>query len=276
MKNKKIKNSFIIQGVSVVLVFILAVAFIIAAVFMFSTKGDFVNAFEREISSSFYLSAVVIILISSALFTPFSFGISNYFLKSSYGNGNFKDIFYLFKSRKMLVKAVIMNTVKLAVASYWRTMLLAFAVVIETVVFVVTIVLRGENIFDYEQNFFENVMSIMQNNTIFAIFTVLLWIIVLVCFVLIKIKFIFCKYALIRFNSLGIIEAVRVGSFCARGKLLKTARFYIKYLSIYISLILTLGISGLFMKNKKPDSFSLYAVKEVEQGIDRYFERRNC
>ena len=229
-------NTAIIQGISVSIVFVIIVALIIVAMFMFNTKGEFVKALngEIELSLSFYIGAITVIFVSSILFTPFSFGISNFFINSKSGTAHFSQIFYLFKMPRLLFKAIFMNSLKKLIINLYRIIVFIIAVLAECGVFVISIAISGENIFDYEHNFLESVSQFITHDTFFIALTIIEWCIVLAVFIVLKMRFILCKYALIRFPALTIIETIRVGEFSIRGRIFKTMLFYIKYVSIYI------------------------------------------
>ncbi len=265
-------NVVILRGISVSIVFGLAVLLIIAALFMFNTRGEFVGALNGEIrpSLSFYLYAVAVVFVSSILFTPFSFGISYYFINAQAGRGRFLQVFYMFSKPRLMLRAVLMNALKKLILSFWRLLTLIAAVIAECGVFVISVELAGENIFDYEQDFLSHVALFITHDRFFITLTVIEWCVVLVIFIMLNFRFIMCKYALLRYPSLGAVETIRVGVFSIRGKLLKTALFYLKYLSIYIFTFITMGRAKV-----RRDSFSGYAVSVVEKGIEGYYSKRS-
>lgn len=271
-------STVIIQGISVSILFVIIVALVIAALFMFNTKGEFVKALNGEIrlSASFYISAVLVIFVSSILFTPFSFGISNYFINLKTKTAHFSQIFYLFKDPRLMFRAIIMNTLKKLIINFYRIATLILAVLAECGIFVVSIAVSGENIFDYEHNFLESAAEFITHDTFFIAVTVLEWCIVLIVFIVINMRYIMCKYALIRYPSLGVVECIRIAEFSIRGKIMKTVLFYIRYISKYIFTFLTMGLSNTVIRNSNRDSFSTYAVDVVENGIVAYYMKRSC
>lgn len=274
MKNKNDDiNTTIVRGISVSLLFVIAVAVIIGAIYMYSTRGEFVNASKDGLSPdiSFYIWTLAVIFVSSILYTPISFGISNYFINAKAGKGNFRQVFYLFKSPLLLLKAVVMSALRQIIINIGRFMILLVALVAECGLFVISAFLSGENIFIYEKDFLQNVMDFITSNDFFIILTVIEWCVVLVFFFWLKMRYIMCKYALIRFPELTVIEAIRIGRYSISGRLGKTFFFYIKYLSLYIVTFLTFGLSGAVIKNRTRDSFSTYAVRTVERGREAYY-----
>lgn len=273
MNRKNDINIVIVHGISVFIIFALIVAVVIAAVFMFSTKGEFVSVLRGEIklNLSFYIWTLVVIFVSSVLYTPFSFGISNYFINSKAGTGEFSQIFYLFKNPHLMLKAVSMSVITKIIINLYRIFILVVAVVAECGLFVISIIISGENIFDYEKDFLEYVMQFITGNEFFIILTVIEWCIVIVMLMTVKMRFILCKYALIRFPELHVIESVKIGCHSISGKIGKTFLFYIKYLSLYIVTFITFGLSGGIIKNRERESFSTYAVRIVERGRESYY-----
>lgn len=269
-------NSVIIKGISVSIVFFAVVVIIITAMFLFSIKGEFLGLLSGrvDLSLSFYISTAAVIIFSSIMFTPFSFGISYYFINSKSGTGSFFQIFYLFKEPRLFLKAIAMNTLKKIIINIYKVFTLVLAVIAECGIFVISIVISGENIFDYENNFFESVMSFMSNNEFFIILTIIEWALVICTFFYFKIKFIICKYVIIANPAVGPVEAIRIGKYAISGLVFKTVLFYLKYLSIYVFTFITLGLSDDVNKNKTRDSFSTYALRVASNGISAYYERR--
>lgn len=170
------------------IIFVIIVALIIVAMFMFNTKSEFVKALNGEIELiSFILHRSnyrYFCLIN--LFTPFSFGISNFFINSKSGTAHFSQIFYLFKMPRLLFKAIFMNSLKKLIINLYRIIVFIIAVLAECGVFVISIAISGENIFDYEHNFLESVSQFITHDTFFIALTIIEWCIVLAVFIVLK------------------------------------------------------------------------------------------
>ena len=91
--------------------------------------------------------------------------------------------------------------------------------------------------------------------------------------VLIRINFILCKYSLIFFEDLGVIESIKIGLISIKKNVFKTFWFYIKYISGYILTIITLGYYKNFYNPKKQKRFSVFAYELVLKGREKYFKK---
>ena len=270
-------STAIIRGIAFAIAFGLLVLLVIAALFMFNTRGEFVKALRGEvkISLSFYLSTLIVIVVSSILFTPFSFGISYYFINSKAGTGKFSQVFYLFRRPSLMLRAIAVNTLKKILLNLWRVVILAFAVLAECGVFAISIALSGENIFEYESDFLAGAAQYVTHDTFFIALTIAEWCIVLLLLIYCNMRYMMCKYALIRFPQLRVIEAIRVGVFSIRGRVFKTYMFYLGYIAYCIFTFITMGLNAAASKAGSHDTFSTYAVRIVENGIEAYYLKRS-
>lgn len=237
-------NTAIINGISIALVFLGAVLIVFFALAAFFYEGEFVSALSTRVKPSprFIITTIAVLFFSSLLYTPFSYGISTYFLKSKTQKTSILQIFYLFKNIKLLFKAVAVDTLRRLAATIIRLMLLCMAVVVEIIVL----------------GLFENV-----TRTVFMAVTIFMWSIVITLFFVVKLKFILCKYVLIANPDSSVLHCISRGRRAIRGKMIETLRFYLKYLAIYIFSFFTLGLAGAKRVNRFRDSFCTYAVRLV-------------
>lgn len=244
-------NHAIISAISIFILFFAAVVIIIAAVFAFNIRGDFVSALKGEIrpSLSFYVLALVVIFASSIVYTPFSYGVSNYFLNPD------QSIFYFFKTPKVLAKAILLDSIKRVIIALERFVVLAVAVVGELVLIRVTL---GPKTPDQ----FLKTAQTLSKNKLFIVLNIVAWSAVIAIFIVIKIRYILCKYALIYRPELSVLKALGMGVCAIRKNVFKTIRFYVKFASIYIFMFLTLGFC--FKKSARRSSFSSYAMALVK------------
>ena len=265
-------SAVIIKGISVFIVFAAATALVIAALFAFMTRGEFVSTWEQRasLSASLVLTTLGVLFVFSMLFTPFSYGISYYFIGASDGNADIYRMFYLFKQPRLLIKAVTANFVRLLIVNVLRVLTLALAMVCECGLFVISIALSGENVFDYEDNFLESVAGFVTHDPFFITLTVIEWCAVIAVFVYIYMRYLLCKYALMLEPKLTVWETIRIGEFSIRGRIIKTVAFYVKYLSVYVFTYLTLGLSGY----GPTDSFSSYAIRVTRDGMEEYYRKK--
>ncbi len=237
-------NNAIINAISVALVFLGAVLIASLAVAAFFYEGEFVSALKGRIkpTPTFIISTVLVLFFSSVLYTPFSYGISMYFLKSKTEKTSYLQIFYLFKNMRLLLKAVLIDTIRRLITTLIRLIVLGVAVVVEILVLCL----------------FQDVTRV-----IFVTVTVFMWSVVITFFFVIKLKFILCKYVFIAKPQSRVLYCISKGRRAIQGKIIETLRFYLKYLAIYIFSFFTLGFSGAKRVNHNRDSFCTYAVRLV-------------
>lgn len=221
-------------------------AIITLAVVAFAREGEFVSALTLRISPTpqFIVTTVAVLFFSSVLYTPFSYGISMYFLKSKTGKASVLTCFYLFKNPRLAIKAVMVDTLRRVLTTFMRVAVLVIAVVLE-------LLLLG---------LFDSV-----TRPVFVGVTVVMWCVVITMFFIIKLKFILCKYVLIAKPDTKAIDCIKIGSRAINKKILVTLRFYLKFLAIYIFMFFTLGLTRARRINKSRDSFCTYAVELVSK-----------
>lgn len=236
-------------------------------------NSEFVSAFEGGIKNSFYISTLIILIGSSIVYTPISIGVSSYFIMSSFGlKPRFTQIFYLFKEPVRLFKGIAMNTIKSILLLLQRLFILFVALTVELVIFFITVVMSGENIFIYEKNFLSAAADLMLGSKFFIIMTIIEWAIVILLLLIFKVRFIFCKYAFIRFEDIGVIEAIRIGLISVKGYQVKTLLYYLRYISENILIFCTFGLVHI---ENRTERFSVYAIRMVENGQHRYYKYRS-
>ena len=95
--NMKQSGRLIFRVIVILMVLSLMVAIFLIASYLVSLENDPYTSFFKRIQPIFYLRAALILLISSLLYIPISYGISYYFLQSRCRNVGFSDMFYIFK-----------------------------------------------------------------------------------------------------------------------------------------------------------------------------------
>ncbi len=276
MKNKNTNNltSVIIKSFSVWLIFGFAVLVSIGAVFLYNIKGEFVKAFTGSVylSYKFYLWTFVVIFLSSLIYTPVSFGISDYIIKSKNKKISVWYIFNLFTKPRLLFKAVLINTLKRIIVFLWRIVILTFALLVECVIFIISVLLSGQNIFDYERDFLQSAAKLVMSNDFFVMLTVVEWIAVICVFTYIKMKYIMCKYVFLTYSSVGVLEALRMAKYIISDNMNTTLSVYAKSVSAYVIAVCSLGL----VKINSEVGFSNYATKLVKLKSEKYFKKRSC
>ncbi len=239
-------NTAIIKIITTALCIAIVAAIVVLAVFAFVYEGEFVSALSLRIKPTprFIVTTVLVLFFSSVLYTPFSYGISMYFLKSKTTKSTILTCFYLFKNKRLLVKAILVDTLRRVITTFLRACVLVIAVVLE-------LLLLG---------LFKDV-----TRSVFVSVTVVMWCFVIVTFFIIKLKFILCKYALIANPQAKVVDCIKIGTRAINKKIVVTLRFYLKYLAIYIFMFFTIGFSRARRINRSRDSFCTYAVGLVSK-----------
>ena len=270
MKNTEFQNInvAVIKTVFAVVCILAVLLLIILALYFYNTKGEFLSAIS--LGYDFYLPVTIITFLFVAfLYTPVSFGISDYFISPENKRSFVKCIFYIYLKPHLFFKLVRVSVLKYIIVLFLRFIVLLIALLIECAVFILCVVLSGENIFVYEHTFLQSTAEFFINNKFLVIFTVIEWALVLFCLFYIKIRYIFCKYVLLCNSYVGAVETIRIGNFVISGNVSRTIIIYIKYISIYIISFVTMGKFTV----KNSGSFSDYAVSTVKEGMKRYFEQ---
>lgn len=232
-------NAVIIKGISVALVFAAAVIMLICAIFAFLYEGDILST----LNARFFYSALSVLFVSSVIYTPFSYGISYYFLRSRSGNSDFFHVFYLFRAPRLLFKAVACDIIRRTVITLLRIALLILAALLELMI----------------------IRLVPHDSGMLIILHVFSWGTVLFLMFVIKIRFILCKYVLIQYPCTGVTDAIRLGLAASRGHTPAIIRFYIKYLAVYIFTFLTLGMSRARRLSRTRESFCTFAVSLIKR-----------
>jgi len=103
--------------------------------------------------------------------------------------------------------------------------------------------------------------------------SVILWILILLVFTVTHLRFMLCKYALLCYNDLTVVEAIGVGRAAVRGRLLLLVNRLLKKCAYYIILIGSFWLMR-NIKRQKSESFALMAMRWVEQGRNLYFTEK--
>ncbi len=271
MKRKRVYNAEhrgILYAIMLLLAFLLVVLLILGGLFLFHVNKDFYSAFRDRLNGGFYLSAVLVLLFSSLLYTPFSYGISYYFIR---GNGRFRDLFFLFRRPLLLTKATAVSALK-KLLSYWeRLLLLLVAAVVEVVLFFSFLVVTGEDVFSVRQNPFLAAAEFMLRSPWLIALSVLLWSGVLLGMLVIYLRYILCKYVLLLYPDAGVLQALRIGRSAIKGHLARTLLFYLRYGAYCVLAVLSFGLSARIPHK----SFSVYACGLAEEGWRNYCRRRS-
>ncbi len=256
------------------LLFSAVILLVIGGILLYQINGDFYAAFQGGFHRGFYISTVSVLIGSSLIYAPFSFGISRYFIESSQGSARFSDLFFLFRVPSLLIKAMLLTIIK-KLLTYWeRTLLLLIAALVEVGLFFSFLVLSGEDIFSVGGNPFLQASEFMLRSPYLIAFSIVLWCGVLVGFFVIFLRYVLCKYVLISYPDVQVFQALRVGRLAIRGKLCKTMLFYLRNGAFCI---LTLLSFGRFARRggKKHRNFSAFACELVHQGWRLYCDRRS-
>ena len=240
----------------------------IGGLYLYHRNRDFYQAFRLRLSPSFYLSALGFLLFSSVLYTPFSYGISYYFLCSFEGRARFLALFFLFGRPLLLIKAIAVSIGKKACIYLERLVVLFIAALLEVLLFFLFLLFKGEDLFGIEGNPFILAAEFMAHTPPLIALSILLWCGVLLMMVLSSMRYVLCKYLLLSVRDAGVFQVLRVGRQAIRGRLLQTLFFYIRYI-----VLLLLAIFSRYGSEREP--FSVYAERLAMAGWRDYCRKRS-
>lgn len=260
----------VFYAIMILLVFLVVLLLALGGLYLFHVNRDFYSALKNELDRGFYFSAGLLILFTSVLYTPFSYGISHYFILSARGEARFRELFFLFRRPLLLTKATAVSVLKKILVYLERLFLLLVGAVLEVVLFFSFLVVTGEDIFSVQEDPFRLAAEFMLHSPWLIGLSVLLWCGVLLGFLVIYLRYILCKYVLLQYPDAGVLQAIRIGRSAIRGHLLKTMLFYLCYGAACVLTVLSFGFSG-----RGRRSFSVYASELVEAGWRDYCCRRS-
>ncbi len=265
------KNRGILYGVMCLLVFFVGLLLVFGGIWLFRERGDFYSAFRGQLSRGFYLSAILVLLFSSVLYTPFSYGVSFYFLSAFKGDARFCDLFFLFRRPLLLGKAIMVSGVKKVLIWWERLLVLLVAAMGEVGLFFLFMVVSGEDVFTVSGNPFTMAAEFMLRSPWLIGLSVALWSVVLFLFLLIYLRYILCKYVLLEYPDASVFQAIQVGKGALRGHLWRTLLFYLRYGAFCCLKILSFGL----YREEKPFGFSVYGAGLAREGWRNYCRKRS-
>jgi hypothetical protein len=246
----------------------LLLAFALGGLWLYHRNRDFYSAFQMRLNPSFYLSAAILLLISSILYTPFSYGISHFFILASRGEGKFSALFFLFKRPGLMVKAIGVSIVKKVRIYLERLMVLLAAAIVEVALFFSFLLFTGVDLFSVRVDPFAAAAEFMLGSPALIALSILLWVGVLIMMLISYLRYILCKYVLLSIPEASVSQAMKVGKLAIRGHLWRTLFFYLQYGALCI-----LSLFGGSAAGKIP--FSSYACRLAENGWHLYCRRRS-
>ena len=266
MKNER---RGILYALMIALASLAVLVLLLGGVLLLNKKGDFYSALQGELNRGFYWSAILILLFSSVLYTPFSYGISHYFLcLSRREEPRFSAVFFLFLHPALLTKATLLSILKKGLIYLERLAVLLAAAAAEVVLFFSFLVVSGEDIFSVEGNPFSAAAEFMLRSPWLIGLSALLWSGVLLAGFFIYLRYILCKYVLLEYPDASVLQAVQIGKSAIRGHFLKTLLFYLRYGAFCLLSLLSFEFAG-------RRSFSAYAAELVGEGWREYCRKRS-
>ena len=206
--------------VTIVLIICLTftVGLLTAGLFRSIRQDPYLSLFER-LQPSFYLDAFFIILASSLLYTPLSYGVLNFAIRKAKGEAAYNDLFFLLVKPILLIKSVIMRVSIWALRGLYQLFALLVGVVLETMIILLYIACLKKNMLLLSFAETSQLIETIEQYSCFRWFSVLLWLSVVIILFISYLQFFLCKYALICFGELSVKEAICIGRASARGRL---------------------------------------------------------
>ncbi len=268
------KTTALLKIASIVLSFFAFVAILIAANLIASLKGDPYLSFFEKLQPQFYIKTLFILLISSLLYTPLSYGISDFFVQSAQGDPQFSDLFYMFTKPLLLVKAILLRISVWFVRGFYQLAVLFAGMVLETVICLLHLTFLGENIMDLSVDDLQRLISEILEYNSFMWLTVILWICVLAVLAVTYLSFMLCKYALLQYEELSVFESIQIGRLAVRGRFFALCFCLLQKYTYYILLVGSFGALAKVLESHKKEPFSMLAIRWVEQGRTLYFKKK--
>lgn len=265
----------ILYAVMTILAFLLLFLLSLGGLFLFHINKDFYTTFRLQSNRGFYWSAALILVFSSVLYTPFSYGISQYFILSAQGEANFRAIFFLFRNPVLLTKATIVSILKKLLVYLERLLVLFLAALVEVLLFFIGLIISGENIFSVHENPFLLAAEFMLGSPWLVGLSIGLWCGVLIGMMVIYLRYVLCKYVLLRFPDAGILQAIQIGRRSIRGHMVQTFLFYLRYGAFCVLTVISFGLTARLADAANHQSFSEYACGLVDEGWKEYCRRRS-
>ncbi len=258
----------VLYAMMIFLIFLLLLALAVGGLWLLHRNRDFYSAFRMRIHPRFYLSTALLLLGSSVLYTPFSYGISRFFILACRGEGRFSALFFLFGRPALLAKAILVSVMKKLWIYLERLVVLLAAALIEVGLFFSFLLFTGEDLFSVRGNPFAAAADFMLRSPALITLSALLWAGVLFMMLISYLRYILCKYVLLSVPEASAVQALKVGKLAIRGHLWKTLFFYLRYSALCI-----LSLFGASGAGKVP--FSSYACRLAEEGWHLYCRRRS-
>lgn len=257
----------VLYAIMIFLVFLMLLVLAVGGLWLLHRNRDFYSALRMKIHPRFYLSTALLLLGSSVLYTPFSYGISHFFLLASRGEGRFGALFFLFARPVMLLKAIVVSVVKKMWIYLERLAVLLAAALLEVLLFFAFLLFTGEDLFSVRGDPFAAAAEFMLRSPALIALSAVLWAGVLFMMLVSYLRYILCKYVLLSVPEASVLQAVKVGRLAIRGHLFQTLFFYLRYAALCI--LSLFGMSG------GKEAFSSYASRLAEQGWHLYCRRRS-
>ena len=258
----------VLYAMMLFLLFLILLALAVGGLWLVNRNSDFYSTFRMRIHPRFYLSTALLLVGSSVLYTPFSYGISHFFILASRGEGRFSALFFLFARPWLLAKAIGVSVLKKGLIYLERLAVLLAAALLEVVLFFSFLLFTGEDLFAVRGDPFAAAAEFMLRSPALIALSALLWAGVLFMMLISYLRYILCKYVLLCIPEASTLQALKVGTLAIRGHLWRTLGFYLRYGAVCI--LSLFGVSG---AGKVP--FSAYAGRLAEEGWHLYCRRRS-
>ncbi len=266
------QNNLLLRVVMILLLFGVIVALLLVANFVTSLEDNTYLSVFKRLRPSFYLRTAVILLFSSMVYVPLSYGISYYFIQSRSKAVGIRDLFYIFYRVPLLLKAVLLRMIMWLTQGVFRLLVLILGLFAEGLLWLSRLT-QLDMWWQYSLRELFEKLSLLPRPTGILWLSFLVWVAVLFVMLMLYVRFMFCKYALLCYNELSSIEAYRVGLCSTKGKMVHILRQLLKIYSYYIIWAVSFGRAKLLQKMDK-QTFSDFAVAYVSEGRVSYFRAK--
>lgn len=264
----------ILKITAVVVSFAIIVVALFAVNLIVSLEGDPYQSLLERLRPSFYLRTAIIIIFSSILYTPLSYGLSYFAWQSERRETKVRDVFFMLGRPYLFVKAILLRLIIWLTRGVGQVIVLALGMMLQAIIHLLYMLFLDINILDMTLvEMYEHLLVVFRNGRAVWL-SALIWCAVGLTLVWMGLRYCFCKYALLRFNELGVLESKSIGVLASKGATFSVIAFWIKKISYYILMVLSFGLLHRQLRAFGTTSFASFAVRRVEQARGTYFHQK--
>lgn len=275
-ENKYAAGKVFVTVGSVILLFFATVVLLMVANFLANLymEEGFAGVAKIRLRNVFYWRALLILALSSVVYTPFSYGISYLFYRNATGMGvQVRHLFFFFGAPRFLGKAICAKIVISLMTAMLGILVLLLVCAIQLGLLFPVLLWQQADFFS--KDVFGMLVRLFSHQKWFAVMTLLLWSITLLWLIAVRLRFSLCKFALLLYPNFSVYEMIKVGLMVTKGKVLYIFFHYIRLTAYCLVLIFSFGLAARKLRKAAPTAFSLWAMHQIEDARKKYFWQKN-